>query len=221
MNARFSFFSLIAAFAVVSNDASAGSGGGSGDPETPYRGHAPTLAEIEGVRRDANTGFPDVRGPGRDEPFENLCFARKGKCLGDEFKSFSGQSKVGLVKVSLADVSKLKLVHVTGRGSRSATAVMEVSIFPDITPAELLRTNPTYSNLPKRTLTLSVALVREDGAELSFGNRVYADGTRAPRFEDLAEGRSIKAYSEGFGFWWAIPSVISDPNFPYRDVAKN
>jgi hypothetical protein len=100
-------------------------------------------------------------------------------------------------------------------------ADLEVVTWPVITPAELLRLRPTYTQLMAgyRTKTqLSVDNKSPNGKQLAL----LAPSLGLVLFSALQPGIQIDFYCgspedvDNLRFWWAIPSVIVDDSYPYR-----
>jgi len=224
MNARTSGSSVVVVIALVATSALGGSGGGSGNPRTPYRG-APTLEQVKAQRDETKTywgdAFPICSRPSDKSSKVDLCLAKKGKCIGAPLRSLSGVNEQGqTVSVALADVKSVKFLDFADKGKESMRAKIEVVIFPDISPEELLRTSPGYSDLRSKTTVIQLALKQPDGSELAFGPLPDCEKDAPAEFEHFEIGLPIAARAERNLYWWAVPSVAESPGYPFRSVAK-
>ncbi|HVW30009.1 MAG TPA: hypothetical protein VHC69_31825 [Polyangiaceae bacterium] len=223
MNVRIFGFSVLLAFGFVAAAAFGGSGGGSGHPITPYPDGKPTLEAIN-TQRAKPIFFGDVAlsvKPRESFSKADLCFAKAGKCSGPIVRAFSGKdAQDSPVTVALADVRSVRLLKVVDRGKRGAIVSVEIEMFPDITPEDLLRDKPSYSALRSKKVRISVALERADGARLAFGPLPCCSEDRAVGLEEVQIDSAITAEPQWEEYWYAVNSVTSDPSFPYRAVSK-
>ena len=129
-------------------------------------------------------------------------------------KSGSGET------VSLS-FSQIESFIVTGKQDK--TIVVSVTVWPDISPTELFEKQPTYKQLMadfRRTVILEMSLRSVDGRPLVFTG---AYGPALP-LEKVTVGTKGYFYGEHphsahpLRFWWAIPSVANDPDYPYRMI---
>ena len=106
--------------------------------------------------------------------------------------------------------------------------MLNVEEFPAISPAKLLSTQPTYTQLKSqyaRTIRLRTPLTSGDGEFSMIGTDWYDEDQYRPvfRFGELVEDQVITVVpweDEGIGYWWAIPSVTDDPEYRPRMIMK-
>lgn len=205
-------------------------GGGKGYPATPWRMSGPRDAqEIEKAKAIAaqyQTLSMTPEAPAREgadvlrlrrvslrvEPQradDGVGYALVGK-------SASGET------VSLS-FSEIESFVVTSR--KAATLSLLVTVWPDISPQQLLARQPTYQQLVagyRRTVALEVSMRSADGRALVFAEKDEFGATLP--LEKLAAGMPGTFYGEHphmahpLRFWWAIPSVSKDPEYPYRMI---
>jgi len=212
----------------VFGTASADVGGGKGYPATPWRYSAPkSVQEIEKAKIVA-AEYQTLSIPGklvdktRDDVFHlnrvslRLDKPRKGDAVRYALVGKSGSGKI----VSLS-FSQLKSFTVTARKDKAI--MVSVVVWPDISPKDLLKKRPTYKQLMagyRRTIILEINLRSADGRPLVFAGEY---GSTLP-LENLTLGVKGDFYGEHphmvhpLRFWWAIPSVANDENYPYRMI---
>jgi hypothetical protein len=212
-------------------------GSGSGRPLTPYPGGKPTsLQQVEQLRERASRecAVVEVKVMGKQRLRTGyrvgFAYVAPDQPMPTPVFSLAGVNEAGSsLAVSLAEIEALRLVRIDG-----SVAVLAVSQFPAITPAELMRLNPSYRQLAEhftRKLTLRIALVRGQGTLSLIGT----DWTRSTDYHVilpiklLVPGSPVefdsrvaaKEHGE-MGPWWAIKSVISDSYYPnrFREFSK-
>jgi hypothetical protein len=231
------FSSLCGALAVLllSSAASvADTGGGSGQPITPYaRNQTPTQEDVtqawhkagrtmrvEGVR---------VQGSNASRSGYKIGFVYlKGKTV-DRPPAFelTGVNERGDTQtIPLANMANFTLLQIERRLAGSSEAVIEIEHFPTLSPADLLATQPTYSVLQKehsRRLKLRVPITAADRSLIVVGTEWEDEDQYRPVFliSDLMPASAVAIRPNGpRSLWWAIPSVAADPAYPHRAVMK-
>lgn len=209
-------------------------GGGPGYPATPYPDDVmPTLEQVlaemqadvtaativeaqtaSGLPASGyNVGVAYVAGNSMTQP----AFELRGV---DE----QGQERL----VALANLYSFKLIRITGRAGAPDVAVVELTEFPTLTPQELLSGTFTYTDLiteHSRTFELLIDLQAGDGGQLAFVGGNYDTDTSyrvVSLIRELTPGIDITFEQGGVdGPWWAVPTVIADPAYPFRYVILN
>ncbi|MEK6410420.1 MAG: hypothetical protein AABN34_26150 [Acidobacteriota bacterium] len=141
----------------------------------------------------------------------------------------NGRSRV----VDFSEIQELAIVK-TETTSSKVRVLFKVITFPNVSAEQLVNERPTYSELKQkysRTLELWVDVKMKASGDFCFvGKHV------APRpledFKNVAvihfeysglskdDRHSGMWKGGGEGVWWAIPSVIRDPKYPYRRPVK-
>jgi hypothetical protein len=152
---------------------------------------------------------------------------------------FTGVDESGKdISVDFSVVQSFKIVRIENQ-----QALFEITVFPDITPEDLLKLKPSYTELRDRhTRIIRMWLVLQDrkrgdlylagvvGKEPrvmleSTGYREMRDSwfehgryyiESEERMEHIEINREVKLEYNGNSVWWAIPSVIKDRKYPYR-----
>ena len=212
---------------LIAGAAAADVGAGTGKPITPYReGEVLTEQRVLAVQKEANgrMSVHGVRLAGKNatKSAERICLARArgreidGKC---EF-AFSGIDEQGKKRtIGLSNVESFRVVDVVNKFFGEDQVVVEVTEFPAITPAELLKSQPTYTALAanysrKTKLTLGdVSLV---GTDLFGDEKPHV----IVALRDLERNADVTLVPHDNLIWWAIPSVTSVPAYPYRRQTK-
>jgi hypothetical protein len=209
---------------------SADVGGGKGYPATPWRRSAPTnIQDLEKAKVVA-AEYQTLSIPGelvdktKNELFNLYRVSlraekpREGDTVGYALLGKSGSGET----VSLC-FSQIENFIVTSKTDKTIT--MSVTVWPDISPNELIEKQPTYKQLRvdyKRNVILEMSLRSADGRLLVFAGG-YEYGLTLP-IEKLTIGTKGNFYGEHphmvhpLRFWWAIPSVANDADYPYRMI---
>lgn len=216
--------------------ARADAGGGSGRPLTPYnQDEQLTEARVSAVRAEAamrrsiNSGIKirntNVEGFGDNVAF---MFVKDNAPISPPSFTLTGATQAGeKLEVNLSELASFRILEYEDRWIRSDRLLLEVTIFPAISPAELLAKRPTYSELENR-YTKSVLIwveIESKGAELSLTRRDrFSDKNEViARLRDVEAGHYVQLdYSFSAGpppIWWAIESVIADAKYPFRFTA--
>jgi hypothetical protein len=216
--------------------ASADVGGGKGSPSTPWRVSGPkTVQELEEAKANA-AKCQTISIPGELLSANKIsgvvhlrCVSlrtedpREGDAVGYALlgKSDSGET----VSVSFSEIESFIVTSKT-----DSQIVMSVTIWPNISPQQLIQKQPNYKELVenyRHVVTLKMSLKSRDGRgfifaeEGKFGKTV---GTILP-LEKLGVQTKVDFYGDpsadyNMRFWWAIPSVAQDPAYPYRVFFK-
>lgn len=208
--------------------ASADVGGGRGYPATPWRVSGPaSVQDLEEARvvADQHQALSISAGPaaagGSDARQIWRVSLRAEKPLQGESARYAlvGRSDTGTT-VTLR-FSQIESFVVTSSNRKSIT--LAVTVWPDISPEELLRTQPSYRQLVdgyRRTVVLTMDLKSPDGRPLAFAEPgEYAVVVPLERLGAGAKGDFYAGHPHSVDprrFWWAIPSIANDKDYPYR-----
>ena len=233
MTARNWVISVVACLAAAGSlTLGADTGGGSGKPMTPYKQNekldesrvqaarltANTMAALERVQVNGTsagkTGYKIGFVCGTDRAFTGMPQPR-----------FHGTNAAGaLVNVDFADVESFELTSVT-----ASDAVLSITQFPALSPKELLKLQPTFTQLQqgyRRVFPLKVSLAC-DGGELAVAGTDWDTETTYKvlfRLREVRQKTPVMMRStapRGGQYWWAIPSVTADTTYPHRVVTKS
>lgn len=207
--------------------ASADVGGGKGYPATPWRHSAPESVQDIEKAKTAAAEYQTLSLPlgiATDRKMEIVRVtrvslrpekSREGDTVGYALVGKLGSSEE---TVSLS-FSQIESFTVTSKNDEKVT--LSVTVWPDISPRELFEKQPTYKQLVagyRRNVVLVMGLRSADGRPLVFSG---ASG-QTLLMEKLAVGTKGDFYGEHphsvhpLRFWWAIPSVANDADYPYR-----
>jgi len=207
----------------------ADTGGGRVYPATPWRREAPKSAsDIEDAKALAAT-YQTLSVPARlvKEEWKDrndiydiwrVALVATPRRDGDTpMYGFAGKSGTGEeVNVSFSEIESFSVLS-----RNDETVTLSVTIWPDITAEELLEKQPTYKQLRegyRRDLVLTMGLKSSDGRPLAFAG----EWDSAVQLEKLAAETKGDFYAEHphkvhpLRFWWAIPSVAEDKDYPFR-----
>jgi hypothetical protein len=204
--------------------------GGKGYPATPWRKEGPqSVLDLEKAKMMADTYqtlsiFPQTANGGKKDEalhIERLRLAptpfREGDTAVYELAGTTGSG--GTIAISFSQIEGF-----TVRSKNNKTITLSVTVWPDITPKELLQKQPTYKQLYmdyRRDVILVLNLESADGREQAF-NGGWGDITLP--LAKLEAGTKAGFYEEHphmmhpLRFWWAIPSVANDKDYPYRVI---
>ncbi len=224
MNRRGAYAALLVVLGALSG-VSADVGGGRGHPATPWRIAGPQDAgELEAAKKEAEqcqtltlTGAL-VEAP--DEEFvqiHDVAISPQVKKVGDvPSHEFAGKNAAGKsVTVSFASIERFVV-----KAKADTTITLTVTVWPDITPKDLLRKQPTWKQLEggfRSTVDIVIPIETRDGRALEF-----AGSGPGIAIEQLPEGTKVEFHGGNprrvnpRSFWWAIPSVTKDPDYPFR-----
>jgi hypothetical protein len=198
-------------------------GGGAGSPRTPYGiGGKPDAKTILRYKEQASTkrNLSKVGTEYFYSMYGGLAYVTNGEIKGDVRYSFWGFDEKGCkIEIDFCDVKDFRIMERDGK-----FLVLEVTLFPAISPEELLNKQPSYQDLiDNYTKSVKIRILPRD----TSGNILQIIGidyTNRPHIilpvEKLRLGQKVKFEWNVLGdsetFWWAIPSVIEDPAYPYR-----
>jgi hypothetical protein len=117
-------------------------------------------------------------------------------------------------KLRLGDVFRFEIA-----GIDKDMAVLKITALPAITEQELLQSAPSYSALRKRFRELRLRVpLQGGGGRLCLSGKKRISSERPDVFSVLdtkAVGSTIDLSYDGNQIWWAVPSVVADPRYPY------
>jgi hypothetical protein len=149
-----------------------------------------------------------------------LAYVKSGQITGEVHFAFFGTDEKGSkLEVDFSEVEKFKVLRKDG-----VILVLEIDQFPVITPEELLIKKPSYTELRanyRKSVRLRLSIRAMNGAKLYLvAKRKGNEQLPIVPIEDVEPEREIRfSRSEKNlrqALWWAIPSVVSDPAYPYR-----
>ena len=216
---------------VMLGSASADVGGGKGIPSTPYgRSGAENVQDVEKAKAAA-AEYQTLEYPGEftaDDTWRGTVKAdrvslrgaeelREGDTVGYALVGKSGSGET----LSLS-FSEIESFTVTARNKKTIT--LSVTVWPDIAPEELWRKQPSYKQLKagyRRNVALEMGIRSADGRPLALGDSRPKHGPPPLLMEKLNVGTKIDFLGHGYTnygqrYWWAIPSVADDADYPYR-----
>ena len=229
----FSKFLFISALGVMLfsafGSAVADVGGGKTYPATPWRREGPKSAsDIEEAKTIAATyqalsipaNLVKEEWKDRNDPYDiwRVALVATPRRDGDTpLYSLAGKSSSGEdVTVSFSEIESFSVLS-----RDDDTVTLSVTIWPDITAEELLEKQPTYKQLSegyRRNLVLTMGLKSSDGRPLAFagewGNSVQLEKLVVGTKGDFYAGDPRMVHP--LRFWWAIPSVAEDKDYPFR-----
>lgn len=223
-------FSSIFLFAAVQL-AAADVGGGKGYPATPWRIEGPkSVQELEKAKTLAATyqtlSVSSESGDEERKPesitFEQVSLVPSPFHDGDvRVYELTGKNSMG--ETFALAFSQLESFAVLSKDDETIT--LSVTVWPDISVEELLQKQPTYKELYagyRRVVVLTLELKSADGRIRVFAGD-WGDNT-------LPLGKlQVGAKADFYGghphihplrFWWAIPSVANDEDYPFRMIPK-
>jgi hypothetical protein len=205
-------------------------GGGKGYPATPWRMSAPrSVQDIEKAKAVAaqyQTLSMTTAAPSGDD--SDVLRLRRVSLRVEPPRADDGVGYALVGKSASGETvsllfSEIESFVVTSR--KAATLSLSVTVWPDISPQQLLDRQPTYQQLVagyRRTVALEVSMRSADGRPLVFAEKGEFGATLP--LEKLTAGTPGNFYGEHphmthpLRFWWAIPSVSKDPEYPYRMI---
>ncbi len=224
-----SLFIAILLFASV-QPAAADVGGGKGYPATPWRKEGPkSVQELEKAKALAATyqTLSVVSESGDEErrpesiTFERVSLVPSPIHEGDVcVYEFTGKTSSGeTVALSFSQIESFAVISKDDK-----TITLSVTVWPDISAEELLQTQPTYKELYagyRSEIVLTIDLGSVDGRVQVFAGE-WGDTTLP------LERLQVRAKANFYGghpymahplrFWWAIPSVANDEDYPFRMI---
>lgn len=204
-------------------------GGGRGHPATPWRSAAPQdVSELAAAKQAAEQcqtltlAGKLVDGAG-NEPVQIHDVAISPQVMKDgdvPVHEFAGTDATGQkVSVSFANVERFVV-----KAKTHSTITLTVTVWPDISPQDLLEKQPTWQQLKKgfrRQIEVEIPIETREGRALQF-----VGGALGLAIEKLPEGAQGDFYGGSprmvnpRRFWWAIPSVTKDADYPFRVMPK-
>lgn len=158
-----------------------------------------------------------------------LEWIRGGQVSGRTSYQLNGSMDSRPVAVDFSEIEELSILRTETNGSK-VRALFKVVAFPSISAERLVNERPTYTELKakySRTVEVWIDIKTTTSGELCFAGKQSAPR----RVEDLKSDVVVKFAFAGLslddkhpglwkgvgeGIWWAIPSVIRDPKYPYR-----
>jgi len=207
-------------------------GGGKVYPATPWRIEGPeSVLDLEKAKALAAT-YQTLSVPVKlvDEEREgDLLELQRVGLVPTPFREgdipiheFVGKSSSGeTVALSFSQIESFTVIS-----KNEKTITMSVTVWPEISPEELLRKQPTYKQLYadyRRNVVVDLSLKYADGRPQVFMGEW--EETILP-LDKLPVGVKCSLYEEHphmvhpLRFWWAIPSVANDENYPFRLIPK-
>lgn len=202
---------------------------GSGGRLSPYSPNDKVTTKlVKKFRTDSSKSriaFLDPRPTGAEKTFGLLLAWTKPGETSQPIQTLTGIDSSGKKRqIDMAVLSQLKVVSID---SAHGTLSVEVELFPDITPDDLIKKQPTYRQLwpeYRKTLELRIETTDSKGRTLALidaknpgnpglalaslpGDTVVIVLPHTPTTRDRVDRASL---------WWAIPSVMDDPDYPYR-----
>ena len=224
----------IAIFVLFIQSAKSDVGGGSGTPMSPYlRLSCNSLIDdidldlhmVRYVQARTSKFRRVVNFPGYHRPLERFLFefCYKGKDTPLEvFHSFKGIDKDG----DPVDIDFSFVESFTVLGEENNYYVVELNLFPYITPETLLTEKPTYVDLDtkyRKTMVVNLPMFGKPNTILSVAGKIRENRKTVYRplfpFSRIEKNKKIEfdILDQDYRFlWWATPSVYNDPAYPYR-----
>lgn len=210
----------------------ADTGGGKGYPATPWRTEAPkSVLDIEKAKAMAAT-YQTLSVPAKTVKEEwkdrndvhdiwRVALVATPRRHGDSsLYALVGRSSSGAeVSVSFSQVESFSVIS-----RDDETVTVSVTVWPDISADELLEKQLTYKQLHtgyRRNLVLTLGLKSSDGRPLAFAGK-----WSAIQLEKLVVETKGDFYAEHphrvhpMRFWWAVPSVAEDKDYPFRVIPR-
>lgn len=206
------------------------------DPITPYKeGTSITPQDIETVRTHSSSFrvITDVQTKGSKAPIfgRRVGFAfvtDNGKVEEIDFNLRGTAESGGDVTVPLSDVKSFTILKVKHSWFSwfwfaRDRALLNVTVFPSISPSELLQSGPTYSQLTEsytRQMRMWIFLEDKNKSQLSMVGKKWGF-----KYEVLFAIQDLELNvpvvldwpdTESAPIWWAVESVIKDDKYPYR-----
>jgi hypothetical protein len=183
-------------------------------PETPYGSNQIIDKKVIQEEKDiANKNIELILGD--SSLFDvSLGYTTKNKKLDGKKTSFLNYIENDItLKVELANISKFIVIK---QGEKFVK--MQVEIFPNISPDELNKLRPSnfkeFHDKYTLTKTVNVKLQNKNGSYLSFLSNTEEGNTivNFSSLKDTIQFRTIK--------WWAIPSLATSEDYPYKKAVK-
>ncbi len=140
------------------------------------------------------------------------------------YKFIGEKDKSGeIVEIDFSEIKSLSVIQTNDR------ALVEVVKFPDITPEDLFKTNPKYSHLKNNFIRFWLEIKDKGKGELNLVGKGYSGQLEAiAKIQNIKLNTIIEFDYGTFAYgprnipsiWWATPSVIEDPSYPYKIFIK-
>lgn len=205
---------------------------------TPYSSNdSITVEAIQTVKNAASKlrNVEDLR-PNRIGKFHEiaLAFVKDGMISSKPIYEFIGEDTANFkMIVDFSVIQSFRIIKFEGGLFSENRALVEITIFPNIKPDELLRVKPSYSDLRYNyTTQVRLWLKLQDSRyeELSLIGKSYS-----PDFQVITKIIDLKLYEiihlgydsyrqrfdYQYAIWWAVPSVINSFDYPYKLVISH
>ncbi len=211
-----------------------GSGGGSGCPRTPYNlndeiteNDIVKMKNISSKKRSIELlTFKDSSIIKAEEQLGLVYMKNSDEPIQPIFE-FHGLTESGEeVVIDFSEIGSLSVLKIDNNLFSKDRVLLNIVVFPNITPKELLDINPSFSELEdmyKENIRIWVLLEDDQKGELSFVGKRWSRDYRV-----LGKLRDVKLKSKVyFGYdytddiWWAIQSVIDDKEYPHKQYAAH
>jgi hypothetical protein len=205
-------------------------------PITPFKPPI-TPGDVESARLKANrcrsVSKVHIRNSHQEFAGQHVGFAYVGADgeIGQPVFSLTGTDEsLSQISIPLSDIESVTLLKTeehwfNWRGPDRA--LMEVIVFPDISPSQLLKSRPTYSQLAASTksVRLWVSLNDQKKRELTMvaTQSVLLTYTRLFSVRDLEPNHKIIFEwpdEKDAPIWWATDTVVADAKYPHRVVEQ-
>jgi hypothetical protein len=229
----FNSFLFISALGVMIfsafGSAIADTGGGRNYPATPWRREAPNSASDINVAKALAATYQTLsisarlvkeEWKDRNDLYDiwRVALVATPHRDGDKpLYRFAGKSCTREeVTISFSEIESFSVLSMDDE-----TVTLSVTIWPDITAEELLEKQPTYKQLRegyRRDLVLTMGLKSSDGRPLAFAGE-WDNAVQLEKIVAGTKGDFYAKHSRGvhpLRFWWAIPSVAEDKDYPFR-----
>jgi len=203
-------------------------------PITPFKGPTITAEEVESARLKANrcrfVSKVHVRNSHQEFAGQHVAFAYVGadeKISEPVFSLTGADDSSTQLSIPLSDIESMMLLKTEEHWFRTDRALLEVIVFPDISPSQLLKSRPTYSQLTEstRTVRLWVLLNDEKKRELTMVGtqsalltytRLFPVRELEPNHKVIFEWPDEKDAP----IWWATDTVVADAKYPHRIIEQ-
>ncbi len=209
---------------VALNSGSADVGGGKGHPATPWHSAPKSVQEIEKAKSVAaeyrNLFVSEKSGSNEMDLLQMVSLRPEKRRKGDkDGYALVGKSGSGeMVTLSFSQIASFIVIS-----KNPKTIVLSVTVWPDISPKELFDKQPTYKQLAagyRRTVILEMSLKSADGRYLGFAAERGEATLPLKTLNVGTKGDFYRGSVPTNQFWWAIPSVANDADYPYRIILK-
>jgi hypothetical protein len=225
MKRRAAVAGLLVLAGALAGLSSADVGGGRGHPATPWRITGPEdIPELEAAKKEAaECQTLTMAGKLVDESdtefvqIHDVAISPQVMRDGDvTVHEFAGKDATGqAVAVSFANVERFVV-----KAKTDTTVTLTVTVWPDISAKDLLDKQPTWKELNegfRREVDVEIPIETRQGRALEF-----AGGGPGVAIEKLPVGAKGDFYGGSprmvnpRRFWFAIPSVAKDADYPFR-----